>query len=58
MSEKQPVRYELIDKNGNVHDTFNTAGNAAAMAKHLWPDQEQDSDRTGKGWDIQIAEAK
>jgi hypothetical protein len=56
--DSRSVRYELIDRAGNVYDTFNTAGNAAAMAKHLWPDQEQDPDRTGNGWDIQIAGAK
>lgn len=33
---------------------------AAALAEHakcLWPDQEQDPERTGKGWDVQVVGA-
>lgn len=62
-----PTRYELIDKDGDPvilksHDgsmvrrlTFDTAVGAAEHARHLWPDQEQDEERSGKGWDIQLA---
>lgn len=64
----QPTRYELIDKDGNVVAqptpdgaerplTFDAATAAAAYARSLWPDQEQDEERTGKGWDIQTVEA-
>jgi hypothetical protein len=51
----RPVRYELVDKEGRV---VNSAGNAAFLAEQamrLWPDQSQDEDRTGNGWDIQTA---
>lgn len=51
-------RYELISKIGVPHGTFPSAELAALRALTLWPDQEQDPDRTGRGWDIQIAEAK
>jgi len=55
-----PVRYEVVDKDGKVvrgpdGTRFYTAGGAAMWAMHLWPDQEQDEDRTGKGWDVQVA---
>lgn len=49
-----PVRYELIDKNGRIVGSFNTANSAGEYAKRTWPDQEQDEDRTGKGWDVQV----
>jgi hypothetical protein len=47
--------YELIAKDGRVVGTFRTALEAADMARSAWPDQEQDEDRTGAGWDVQIA---
>ena len=48
-------RYELIDKDGKkVPMTFGTAQAAAQHARAIWPDQEQDEDRTGKGWDVQV----
>lgn len=51
-----PVRYEAIDSDGNDgYETFETAYAAVAWAKLHWPDQEQDEDRTGKGWDVQVA---
>lgn len=49
-----PTRYELIDKDGKSWGDFDTAGGAAAFARIKWPHQEQDEDRTGKGWDIQV----
>lgn len=59
-----PVRYELIDKDGipislksSERKTFPTATAAAEHARYLWPDQEQDPDRTGRGWDISVAGA-
>ena len=58
MSEKQPVRYELIDKNGEKYGPFDTQIFAAIFAEQLFPDQHQDEDRTGAGWDIQIQGAK
>lgn len=60
MTEKvtNPVRYELINKFGKVVGEFDSATSAADFAAGAWPDQEQDPERTGKGWDIQIAGAK
>jgi len=58
MSEKQPVRYELIRADGKSVATNADAQYLAALAGRLWPDQHQDEDRTGAGWDIQIAGAK
>lgn len=50
-----PVLYALIAKDGRVVGTFRTALEAADLAKSVWPDQEQDEERTGKGWDVQVA---
>lgn len=49
-----PVRYELIDKDGKSVAQFAKAEYASDFANVRWPDQEQDPDRTGKGWDIQV----
>lgn len=49
-----PVRYELIDKDGNVAMISGDVANLALYAAHKWPDQEQDEDRTGQGWDVQV----
>lgn len=48
------VRYDLIDKDGKIVGAFDTAGDAAACARVRYPHQEQDEDRSGRGWDIQI----
>lgn len=54
------AQYLLIDKDGkpfNVRGwpiSFETAKEAADQAKRLWPDQEQDAGRFGKGWDIEV----
>ena len=50
------VRYEVVDKEGNVvGGTFPTAMSAAAQAMKWWPDEPQDEERAGKGWDVQVA---
>jgi hypothetical protein len=50
-----PRRYDLVDKDGHaVNAVFMTGSAAGAAARVLWPDQEQDEDRTGKGWDVQV----
>ena len=55
---KRPTRYELIDKDGRKAPmTFGTARAAAEAARRIWPGEEQDEDRTGKGWDIQVVGA-
>jgi len=55
---KSPHRYELIGKDGLLYGEFISAQAAAEHAKSKWPSQEQDEDRTGKGWDIQVAGAR
>lgn len=52
-----PVRYELIDKDGSRIATNVSAGHLAIVAGQMFPDQEQDPDRTGKGYDIQVVGA-
>lgn len=54
-ADASPPRFVLVDSDGKWRQVFYHARAAAEYAKHLWPDQEQDPDRTGKGWDIQIA---
>jgi len=49
-----PVPYEVVDYRGNIHGPFHNAIEAFAYADAKWPDQEQDEDRTGAGWDVQI----
>ncbi len=52
--EKKPVRYELIDKDGHSITTSVSVASLASLAGCLWPDQTQDEERSGKGWDIQV----
>ena len=50
-----PVRYEVVGYNGVVSPMkFDTAQAAATQARKWFPEQEQDADRTGKGWDVQV----
>lgn len=50
-----PVRYELVDKDGHVLERkFSSALAAGLFANQFWPDQEQDEDRAGNGWDVQL----
>ena len=51
----RPVRYEIVDKEGHTIGPFDSAEDAGAYAKRLWPDEVQDEGRTGRGWDIQVA---
>lgn len=53
-----PVRYHLIDKDGEVVGEFISSRNAVHWANKMWPDQSQDPDHTGKGWDIQVRPKK
>ncbi len=48
-------RYQLIDKNDRKIRSFDTAQEAGEFAKDAWPDQEQDEDRSGRGWDVEIS---
>lgn len=49
-----PVRVEVIDRFGQMHGPFKCLVDAAAYVKRMWPDQEQDEDRAGRGWDVQV----
>jgi hypothetical protein len=52
------TRYEVVDKDGKlIKGKFRTAQEASEAARWMWPDQEQDEDRTGKGWDVQAVES-
>lgn len=53
----QPLRYELVDKDGNVVGWASSMAGIAAMVKLKFGDQEQDEERTGKGWDIAVVGA-
>jgi hypothetical protein len=48
------TNYEVIDKDGIAHGPFHNIIQASAYAQEKWPDQEQDEERSGNGWDIQI----
>jgi hypothetical protein len=50
-----PTRFELLDKDGRRSAVHEDVGHLADLAHRFWPDQEQDEDRTGKGWDVQVA---
>lgn len=52
---KVPNRYELIDKDGKVVGADSSVTLLADIARIRWPDQEQDEERSGKGWDVQVA---
>lgn len=52
-------QFYLIDKDGNVYgyQRFASVVEAARRAKELWPNQEQDPERSGRGWDVQAVGA-
>jgi hypothetical protein len=52
-SDSRPVRYALIDRFGKERGRFDNAIQAVAAAHRYWPDQAQDGDREGRGWDIE-----
>jgi hypothetical protein len=49
------VRYAVVGPSGDVITGFDTAIHAVDWARRTWPGLEQDEDRTGKGWDVQVA---
>lgn len=53
----QPTRYELIDKDGKVVVQDTDMRQLIFLAESMWPDQEQDEERSGKGWDIAVVGA-
>lgn len=52
MTEDRKNQCIVIDWMGNPWGPFDSAGDAACWAAKKWPDQEQDENREGKGWDI------
>ena len=52
------VRYEIVSYRGEIFGPYDSMEAAAQAAREKWPDQHQDEDRTGAGWDIQIQGAK
>lgn len=54
ISAKSVPQYELVSYRGEIFGPYPTAAAAMEAAKAKWPDQEQDEDRTGKGWDVQV----
>jgi hypothetical protein len=46
------MQTKVIDRFGNEHGPFPTTLEAAAFAKKVWPDQEQDEEEEGKGWNL------
>lgn len=49
------VPTEVVSYRGEIFGPFKSATEAARWAARRWPDQEQDEDRTGQGWDLQVA---
>ncbi len=52
--ENRKHLFELIDKDGVVRARSECGLTLAIAARDLLPDQEQDPDRTGAGWDIAV----
>ena len=50
--------YLLTDKRGKVWGRYRSAFRAAEAAKEQWPDQDQDPDDTGKGWNVREERAE
>jgi len=56
MTEKAALpkrQFELIDSTGIVVARSVCGLTLAIVARDMFPDQQQDPDRSGKGWDIQ-----
>lgn len=51
-------QFAIITQSGDAITGFDCALHAANWARKMWPDQEQDEARTGKGWDISIIGAE
>lgn len=54
----RPVRFEIVSYRGEIFGPYPSMGAAVQAALEKWPDQEQDEDRTGKGWDVQSVGAE
>jgi hypothetical protein len=49
------TKYELVGRDGKIFGPYDSILEANRTAKEKWPDQNQDEDHIGDGWDIQIA---
>lgn len=58
MSENKPVEFEIISYRGETFGPYPSIAAAREAALMKWPDQSQDPDRTGSGWDVQVAGIK
>jgi hypothetical protein len=47
--------YEVVSYRGEIFGPFRDLLQAYAYANEKWPDQVQDEDRMGAGWDVQVA---
>lgn len=58
-AETEPsIRYEVVSCVGVKSPMkFDTIREAIKFAEYAFPDQEQDPDRTGRGWDVQVVGA-
>ena len=54
---RYPVLYELIDKDGHWAGSAYDPKWLAEQAKECWPDQDQDDERSGNGWQVQVVES-
>lgn len=55
ISAKSVPQYEVVNCVGVKSPVkFDTAAQAVEAAKLWFPEQEQDPERTGKGWDVQV----
>lgn len=51
-----PKRFELVSYRGEIFGPYDSMEAAARAAKEKWPDQSQDEDRSGRGWDVQVVQ--
>lgn len=47
-------KFELVARDGRSVATHSNAQYLTELAGRLWPDQQQDETRSGKGWDIEV----
>lgn len=58
-AETEPRRqlWELVSYRGEIFGPYTSPEEAAEVAQLKWPEQFQDEDRTGAGWDIAVVGA-
>jgi hypothetical protein len=53
MTERK-TQWIVTDKNGNPWGPFETTEAINAFVKRKWPNQEQDPEHHGEGWDVRL----